>query len=149
MPEADVFDRTVFVGLARAAKRDPYRFSLFAKHLEPEEVPVVFLTIHGGTLIVTDRRILEFRPHLETHGAWNVKAFLGYEIHRSLERSVVTNAAHELRPTADGRGGIEDRLVLTTVDGPEEILVSKGPDPTLSEEEFLTLRSAIVGPQAK
>jgi len=27
--------------------------------------------------------------------------------------------------------------------------VSKGPDPTLSEEEFLTLRGAIVGPQAK
>lgn len=149
MRDADAFAGSAFLGLARDAKRDPYRFSLFARHLDADETPLVFVTIHGGTLIVTDHRVLEFRPHLETHGAWNVKTFVGYEIARSLDRGSVADVAHEVRPAADGRGGVEDRLVLSTADGHEEVLVSKGPEPTLRPQEFDTLRQAVLESQAK
>jgi len=89
MRDADAFERTAMLGLGRGAKRDPYRLSLFGQHLGDEEWPLVLLAIQGGTLLVTDRRILEFRAHLEVHGAWNVKEFQGYIIQREMERKAV------------------------------------------------------------
>ena len=53
MREADAFVDTAFIGLARSTKRDPYRLSLFAHHLEPDERPLIVLPVQGGTLIVT------------------------------------------------------------------------------------------------
>ncbi len=82
MRDADAFDDTAFIGLARLAKRDPYRLSLFAHHLEPDERPLIVLPIQGGTLLVTADRLLELRAHLEVHGAWNVKQFQGYAVHQ-------------------------------------------------------------------
>ena len=75
MQDADAFDDVAFLGTARTAKRDPYRLSLFGAHLESDERPLVILPVQGGTLLVTDRRLLELRAHLEVHGAWNVKEF--------------------------------------------------------------------------
>lgn len=149
MPEADIFDRTRFLGLARTSKRDPYRLSLFARHLEQDESPLILVTVRAGTLVVTNRRIIEFRAHLETHGAWNVKTFLGYEIHRRLERGSAKDVMRDVRPAADGRGGIEERIVIRTTEEPETFLVAKGPVTTLTDEEFGTLREAILGPHAK
>ncbi len=34
MQDADAFDEVVFLGMARSAKRDPYRLSLFGAHLD-------------------------------------------------------------------------------------------------------------------
>lgn len=143
---AEVFDDAAFVGLARAAKRDPYRLSLFAQHLGPGERPRVVLPIQGGTLIVTDERLLELQPHLEVHGAWNVKEFQGYAIHRALPRNRVRDVAHELQPSSDPPSGrrTEDRIRLTTDDGMMEFLVSRAPEPTLSDADFETLRRAIL-----
>src|SRR5437870_4391401 len=77
MRDADAFDDTAFLGLARSAKRDPYRLSLFAYHLDPDERPLIVLPVQGGTLLVTDDRLLELRAHLEVHGAWNVNHVQG------------------------------------------------------------------------
>lgn len=151
MPDAEVFANTAFLGLARLSKRDPYRLSLFAQHLAADERPLVLLTIQRGTLLVTDRRLLELRPHLEVHGAWNVKEFQGYAVHRAIERAAVHDIAHAVHagtdPAANRR--VEDRIVLTTADGPEEFLVSRGPETTLPDEEFDVLRAAVLGPQPK
>ncbi|TLZ68728.1 MAG: hypothetical protein E6K12_00450 [Methanobacteriota archaeon] len=151
MRDADAFDDTAFIGLARSAKRDPYRLSLFAHHLEPEERPLVVLPIQGGTLLVTADRLLELRAHLEVHGAWNVKQFQGYAVHTTIERETVRDVAHEVRASVDpvGNRRTEDRLLLTTDEGPAEFLVSKGPDGTLSDEDFVVLRGAVLGPQPK
>ena len=149
--DADAFAETAFLGLARGSKRDPYRLSLFARHLDPDERPLAFVAVHGGTLVVTDRRLLEFRAHLEVHGAWNVKEFQGYEIRREIPRSDVSRAEHRIGPASESASpaDVEDVLVLETPEGSERILVSRGPEPTLAPEEFETLRSAILGPQAK
>jgi len=151
MQDADAFDGVVFLGTARTAKRDPYRLSLFGAHLESDEQPLVILPVQGGTFLVTDRRLLELRAHLEVHGAWNVKEFQGYMIHRSIARESVQGIEHTVRPTVEGMGNrrIEDRLLLTTANGPEEILVSRGPEPTLPDADFAILRDAVLGAQAK
>jgi hypothetical protein len=144
--EAEAFDETAFVGLARSAKRDPYRLSLFAQHLGPDERPLVVLPIRGGTLIVTDERLLELRAHLEVHGAWNVKEFQGYTVHRAVRLDGVGEVFHDVQLAPDGARGhyIEDRIRLTTDEGSEEVLVSRGPEPTLSKSDFDVLRNALL-----
>ncbi len=150
MREADAFERTAFLGLGRGAKRDPYRLSLFGQHLAEDEWPLVLLAIQGGTLLVTDRRVLVFRAHLEVHGAWNVKEFQGYAIQREVERTSVSDVAHVVEPANASSGSrvVADKLILTTAEGQAEILVSSGPDATLFDREFLAVRDAILAPHA-
>ncbi len=145
MREADAFEETAFLGMSRSAKRDPYRLGLFARHLGPDEVPQILLAIQGGTLVVTDRRILEFRAHLEVHGAWNVKEFQGYEVHRSLDRAAVRDIVHRLTPYGPGNPPpLEDTLLLSTSGGTETFVVSRGPEPTLTSEDYEVLRAAVL-----
>ena len=150
MRDADAFDDTAFLGLSRDAKRDPYRLSLFAQHLASEERPLVLLAVQGGTLLITDLRVLELRAHLEVHGAWNVKEFQGYVVHREFDRSSIRDVAHVVEADEGSRGvrRIADRLRLERADGPVDILVSHAPEPTLSQVEFRALRAAVLGPQA-
>jgi hypothetical protein len=147
MRDADAFESTVFLGLARAAKKDPYRLSLFGQHLESDERPVIVLPMQGGTLLVTDRRLLELRAHLEVHGAWNVKEFQGYTVHRAFAHAALRTVDHVVRAAAElvGSRRVEDVLVLGTANGTEELIVSRGPEPTLLESEFTVLREAVLG----
>jgi len=151
MEDADAFDGVAFLGMARSAKRDPYRLSLFGAHLDSGERPLVLLPVQGGTLLVTDLRILEFRAHLEVHGAWNVKEFQGYMVQRSIDRASVREIEHVVRGTVDTADNrrVEDQLQLTTSNGLENVLVSRGPEPTLSDADFAVLRDAVLGRQAK
>ncbi len=145
MPDAGAFDEAVFLGLSRRSKRDPYRLGLFAQHLEPAERGLVVLAVQAGTLLVTDRRILELRPHLEVHGAWNVKEFQGYEVRRAWERARVREVTHDVRPAVENPHVVEDSLFFGLGDCRESVLVSRGPEPTLPPEEADVLRAAILG----
>ncbi len=151
MRDADAFEETAFLGLARRSKRDPFRLSLFAQHLKPDERPLAFVAVHGGTLVVTDQRVLEFRAHLEVHGAWNVKEFQGYEVRWQIPRVEISRVEHQVRPPDGSRApsDVEDVIVLETNAGPERVVVSRGPEATLPADEFVMLRDAILGVQAK
>ncbi len=151
MRGADAFDATAFLGLARAARHDPYRLSLFGQHLSPDEIPLVLLPVRGGTLIVTDQRVLEFRAHLEVHGAWNVKEFQGFVVERAIDRSTLRDVRHSVHPSTGESGArqVNDKLLLATTRGQEEVLVSRGPKSSLTEDEFRALRAAILGAQPK
>lgn len=151
MRDADAFDEVAFLGTARNAKRDPYRLSLFGAHIDSSERPLVLLPVQGGTLLVTDRRLLEFRAHLEVHGAWNVKEFQGYMVQRSIDRTAVRDVDHNVRAAVDAAGNrrVEDRLQLTTSSGLQDFLVSRGPEPTLSDADFAAVREAVLGRQPK
>ncbi len=142
--DASAFDGAVYLGLSRRAKRDPYRLGLFARHLDPDETALILLAVHGGTLVVTERRLLEFRAHLEVHGAWNVKEFQGYEVRRQVPRASVRAMEHSIGP-ADGSAAVEDAVILVLPDRRETVLVSRGPEPTLSAEDFEALRTAVLG----
>ena len=151
MRDADAFEETAFLGLARGSKRDPYRLSLFGHHLAEDERPLILLPVHGGTVIVTDRRLLEFRAHLEVHGAWNVKEFQGYTIQRSIDRTTIQELGHTIRPLVDAAGNrrVDDVLDVSTAEAREEFLVSKGPQPSLQDDDFLAIRDALVPRHAK
>ncbi len=144
MPDASAFDDVEFLGLSRHSKRDPHRLGLFAHHLQPDERPRVLLAIQGGTLVVTNQRILEFRAHLEVHGAWNVKEFQGYEVRRSLPRGRVLQVAHTVSAPPTAAHVMEDALRLSLPDREETIVVSRGPEATLPDADFEILRSAIL-----
>jgi hypothetical protein len=149
--DAAAFDGAEFLGIARSARRDPYRLSLFAEHLAEDEQPLIVLPIRGGTLVATDRRLLELRAHLEVHGAWNVKQFQGYTIHREIERTAVQEIVHEVQPASEGPGGrqVDDQVIVVTDRGRDVFLVSRGPEPTLSEADFDALRGAVLGRHPK
>jgi len=151
MVEKEAFDNAAFLGLARTARRDPYRLTLFARHLEPGERPAAVLPIQAGTLIVTDRRVFELRAHLDVHAAWNVQEFQGYAVHRSIDRGEIRDLARraERATGPSGTPRTEDRLVLMAGDRKEEFLVSRGPEPTLSEADVAGLPDAVLGRQAK
>ncbi len=151
MEEEDPFRDTAFLGLARRVTQDPYRLSLFAQHLRQDERPLGVLPVRGGTLVVTDRRLLEFRVHLDVHGAWNVKAFQGFSIGRDVPRSAIRQVVYEVTPSGAVQGSpvAEERIRITSADGDVVVIVSKGPERTLSEEDVSTLRGLILGPQRK
>lgn len=145
MADAAAFDDAAFLGLSRRSKRDPYRLGLLAQHLDPGERAHVLLAVQGGTLVVTDHRLLEFRAHLEVHGAWNVKEFQGYEVRREFPRSSVRDLEHAVGPSASGATAIEDAVTFLLDDRRETVVVSRGPEPTLVPEDFEALRAAVLG----
>lgn len=145
------FDGAAFLGLARTAKRDPHRLALFARHFEPGERVGAVVPVPGGTLIVTDRRLLELRPHLEVDGAWNVREFQGYVIVREVQIENVAGARRRIASPSAGAGGnrdVDDVLDLETSRGTESFLLSRGPRPLLTEADFARLTDALLG-QAK
>ena len=152
MRDESAFEGTAFLGLSRDAKRDAYRLSLFAKHLGADEMPLAFLPIRDGTLLVTDRRLLEFRAHLGIDGSWNVRRFLGYEIEFSVPRDGITALEYREGPPLASREGYregEEWLLLTTRDGSRDVLVARGPSPVLTRDDVAALRAAALGPQPK
>lgn len=145
MADAAAFDDAAFLGLSRRSKRDPYRLALLAQHLEPGERARALLAVQGGTLVVTDRRLLEFRAHLEVHGAWNVKEFQGYEVRRQFPRASVREVEHTAGPVAAGTAVIEDAVTFLLADRRESVVVSRGPEATLAPEDLDALRAAVFG----
>ncbi len=150
MRDASAFDRAEFLGLARRGRRDPHRLELFARHLEPDEEAEAVLPVTGGTLVITDRRLLYLTSHLEVDGAWNVREFQGYVVSREVLLKAVADAERVVR---QGRREMEDALLLTTTGGPEEIVLSRGPERVVPDEDvgraiaLLTRRSPSRGPR--
>ncbi len=125
MRDASAFDEAEFLGLARRAKRDPHRLGLFARHLDPDEVPRAALPVAGGTLLVTDRRLLHLTTHLEVDGAWNVREFTGYAVADEVPLDAITGVRRVLTAAAKE---VRDALVVETTDGSKEFLLSQGPE---------------------
>jgi hypothetical protein len=146
MGEARAFDDVVFLGTARGARRDPYRLALFADRLRPGERPTCVLPILGGTLVATDERLLELRPHLEMHGAWNVREFVGYGVHREIPRASIRAVDRSIVPAAGtGSRGVEDSVTIATAASTETFLVSRGTEAVLTEADVAALRDALLG----
>src|SRR2546422_2842664 len=133
MPDETAFDAAEFLGAARRSKRDPYRLGLFARHFEVGEEARGVLPVSGGTLVVTDRRLLHFTTHLEVDGAWNVREFTGYAVSREIPLDAIADAR---RSTQRGARDVRDTLQLTTPDGLLEFIVSEGPERVVSDEDF-------------
>jgi hypothetical protein len=136
MADADAFDDAEFLGLSRTSKRDPYRLGLLARHFEIGERATAQIPIAGGTLVVTDRRLLVFTTHLEVDGPWNVREFQGYVVSKEIPLEDV----QDVRPsTSKGPREIVDVLHITTRGGDVDLVVSRGPERVVSDEDLASL----------
>lgn len=132
-------------------KRDPYRLSPFAMHLQPDERPRAFLPIRDGTLLVTDQRILAFRPHAEADDPDN-RGSAGYEVAESIPVDDVRGIERRIAYPIGGppiERDLEERLILVTTKGPRVIVVARGPRPDLTEEDLTDLEQVVIEPHAK
>lgn len=115
-PDA-AFEAAVFLGGRQEDKRNPERLRLFAEHLEAGERVRWILPCRNSTILLTDRRLLDLKPQLVAHGAWNVMKFEGFSLNAEIGRGTAT--AVRRRPVPLGSGGkvIGGELLEITAQG--------------------------------
>ncbi len=80
----EIFSATLFLGSGREVGTDELRLWMIAEHLQEDETAVAFVSTKESNLLVTERRLLELRPHLDVQGFWNVLSFKGYAPRREI-----------------------------------------------------------------
>ncbi len=138
--DESAFDDAEFLGLSRSAKRDPYRLGLFARYFEIGERATALLPISGGTLVVTDRRLVFFTTHLEVDGAWNVREFQGYVVSKEVALEDIRGVRHS---TSKDPREVVDALHITARRGNVEFVVSRGPERIVSDEDLATVEGLL------
>lgn len=104
MAEPDsVFRDAVFLGGRQDDKKDPERLRLFAEHLEEGERVRWILPCRNSTILITDRRLIDLKPRLVAHGAWNVMKFEGFTLNAEIPQGTATSVRR--RPVPLGPGG--------------------------------------------
>ena len=97
------FAAATFFGARQEDKRDAERLRLFAEHLGDGERVLYVLPCRNSTLLLTDRRLLDLKPQLASHGAWNVMTFSGFGVEADIPRG--TAASVRRKPVPLGPGG--------------------------------------------
>ena len=97
------FATATFLGGRLEDKRDPERLRLFAEHIQDGERVAYVLPCRSSTLVLTDRRLLDLKPQLVAHGAWNVMRFEGFFLQAEIPRGTAT--AVRRTPVPLGPGG--------------------------------------------
>ncbi|MFQ5838690.1 MAG: hypothetical protein ACE5HJ_07895 [Thermoplasmata archaeon] len=80
----DIFSDTLFLGAGKGMRGDEDRLWMIAEHVYENETVLAFLSLKKSNLLLTQDRLLELKPHLDTEGFWNVLSFKGYEIRREV-----------------------------------------------------------------
>jgi hypothetical protein len=114
------FRDTEFLGGRSEQQANPDRLRLFQAHLALEERVRAVMPLKNSVLLVTDRQVLELAPHLEAHGAWNVRGFQGFALAATMALGSVLAVHVEDAPDAPGTKG---RLVLRLRGDHEEMAV--------------------------
>ncbi len=136
----EIFAETLFLGATRGMKRDEDRLWMIAEHLDDDEEALSFLSLKSSNLLLTPRRVLELKPHLDVVGMWNVLRFEGYEVTAEVGLRQIQDV--EVEEAARGGG----RLRLVTDGGEQTWLVppSSSEDPTGNAQTFAKrLREAL------
>lgn len=128
----EVFGDTVFLGATRGLKRDEERLWMIAEHMGEDETALAFLSLKTSNLLLTTKRVLELKPHLDVGGMWNVLRFEGYAVAAEEELRNI----HRVEVGVSRGGG---RLRLETRSGEREWSVpaaSSSQDPTSNAQAF-------------
>ncbi|MFQ5552208.1 MAG: hypothetical protein ACE5EW_00540 [Thermoplasmata archaeon] len=129
----EVFGDTRFLGATRGLKRDEDRLWKIAEHLDEGERALAFLSLKTSNLLLTPKRVLELKPHLDVGGMWNVLRFEGYEV----TAEVALGEIRDVEVEEGVRGG--DRLRVVSEAGEQAWLVpasSSLEEPTGNGQDF-------------
>ncbi len=80
----EMFSQTLFLGTGRETPQDEDRLWMIAEHLREDETALAFVSTKRSNLLLTEKRLLELRPHLDIQGFWNVLSFKGYAPRREI-----------------------------------------------------------------
>lgn len=142
------FRDAVFLGGRQSDKRSPERLRLFAEHLEDDERALYVLPCRNSTLLLTDRRLLDLKPQLVAHGAWNVMKFEGFSVHVEIPRGTASSVNRRPVPLGPGATVVGGEMLELTARGKAFTFVTEpygdglGPDDVT---RFLAAFSAIKG----
>jgi hypothetical protein len=114
---AHAFVDAVFLGGRTKDKRDAERLRLFAEHLDEGESALWILPCRNSTLILTDRRLLDLKPQLVAHGAWNVMKFEGFSLNAEIPRGTATAVRRKPVPLGPGGKVIGGELLELVAEG--------------------------------
>lgn len=137
------FRDTVFFGGRVENKRDPERLRLFAEHLEEGERVRYVLPCRNSTLLVTDRRLLDLKPQLVAHGAWNVMKFEGFVVNAEIPRGTATNVRRRAVPLGPGGKVIGGEILELTAQGKAFTFVTEAYGDGLGPDDISRVLAAI------
>lgn len=80
----EMFSDTLFLGAGRSLGTDEDRLWMIAEHLHEDETALAFLSLKTSNLLLTEKRLLELKPHLDIEGFWNVLSFRGYRVKKEV-----------------------------------------------------------------
>lgn len=140
------FTAAVFLGARQTGKRDPERLRLFAEHLEEGERVAFVLPCRNSTLLLTDRRLLDLRPQLVAHGAWNVMKFVGFSLHAEILRGTATDVRRRPIPLGPGGKVVGGESIEITASGKAFAFVTEPYGEGLSPDDITRFVAAMAGP---
>ncbi|HYS71529.1 MAG TPA: hypothetical protein VEM95_03815 [Thermoplasmata archaeon] len=114
---ATAFEHATFLGGRQTHKRDPERLRLFAEHLEEGERVAYVLPCRNSTLLLTDRRLLDLKPQLVSHGAWNVMNFSGFALAAEIPRGTASSIRRNPVPLGPGGAIVGGELLEIVAQG--------------------------------
>lgn len=137
------FDGTRFLGGREQDRRDPERLRLFSEHLEDGERVLWVLPCRSSTILLTDRRLLDLKPQLVAHGAWNVMKFEGFSLNAEIPNG--TAGAVRRRPVPLGPGGkvVGGELLQVTARGKTFTFVTEPYGEGLSPDDISGFLAAL------
>jgi len=94
-----------FLGGRKVQQSNPDRLGLLSTHLADKEAVRAVMPLKRSVLLLTNRRLLELAPHLESHNAWNVMGFTGFDKQGELAVNGLTETVQEDAPDAPGSKG--------------------------------------------
>lgn len=140
---AAAFAGTVFFGGRQKEKRDPERLRLFAEHLEGGERVLFVLPCRNSTLLLTDRRLLDLKPQLFAHGAWNVMRFEGFAVNADIARGTAADVRRTPVPLAPGGQVLGGEAIELTAQGKAFTFVTEPYGEGLSPDDVSRFLAAL------
>ena len=140
---AAAFRDATFLGGRQKEKRDPERLRLFAEHLEDGERVLYVLPCRSSTLLLTDRRLLDLKPRLFAHGAWNVMRFEGFVVNAEIPRGTAADVRRSPVPLAPGGQVLGGELLELTAHGKAFTFVTEPYGEGLSPDDVSRFLAAL------
>ena len=143
------FAEAVVLGGRQGDKPDAERLRLFAEHLEAGEIAKWILPCRNSTLILTQHRLLDLKPQLVAHGAWNVMKFEGFSLNAEIPRGTATAVRRKPVPLGPGGKIMGGELIEITAQGKMFTFVTAPYGDSLTPDDLTRFLAAFASERTK